>query len=1003
MKIESSESTAPASAIGPPGSLPLYWKSLEQREGAAEVQAALEREFPAGAAEMSDGIGRRSFIRLLGASLAASGLGACPRAPPEKILPYGRQPLGLTPGNPLHYATALPIDGFAAGLLVTSWEGRPTKVEGNPLHPINLGSAGVAEQASILQLYDPQRARQIKFRGVPKALKTFLSEIVRRSRHLQQDGGAGLRFLFEPTGSPTIEAFRSRIRARFPVSKFYSYGALSADNAYRGSQIAFGRMLEVIPNLERASVILSLEADFLECRGPNLRDVRGFARRRDPGPRMNRLYVAESTLSITGMNADHRLPVRPSVVERLTLALVVELARGHSVSALAGIADAVGGRTSEGEARWVKAVAADLVRHRGESIVLVGPRQHPLVHALGSAINAALGNIGQTLQLVSPALLDVRSGPSALAELTEEMRAGDIDTLVINAYNPVYSAPADVPFAQELAKVPSSIYLGLYEDETSEQVGWMIPAVHPFESWADARAPDGTVSITQPLIAPLFNGVTELEVLAALLEERDRSPYELLKGAWRRTARVSDFESRWETWLGNGVVSGTGSAAVSAPIAWDSLIGAVRSARPPAQETSDPASLELSFIRDYKLADGRFANNAWLQELPDPVTKLTWDNAALISPATARRLQVDRGDVVRLQYQGQQLAVPVYVLPGHADGVVSLPLGYGRSGTENVARGVGFNAFTLRRSDAPWFDKGLRVERTGAVHKLAVTHDHWSMEGRPVAIDMARADIEASTRRLESEREPLKSILSEVSYDAAPYRWAMAIDLNRCTGCSACVVACQSENNIPVVGKENVLWSREMHWLRVDRYFCGSVENPRVVTQPVACVHCEKAPCEYVCPVNATVHSDEGLNEMVYNRCVGTRYCSNNCPYKVRRFNYLHYTDQMPKTKRMAMNPDVTVRARGVMEKCTYCVQRIERARITAQMEHRKIDESELRTACQQSCPAQAISFGSLNDPNSAVSQLHRDPRRYDLLHDLGTLPRTAYLARVRNLNPELG
>jgi len=977
-----------------------YWKSIEERAGAPELQAALEREFPVGAAELSDGIGRRSFIRLLGASLAASGLGACPRAPPEKILPYGRQPPTLTPGNPVHFATALPVDGYAAGLLVTSWEGRPTKVEGNPQHPSNLGASGIIDQASILQLYDPQRARLVKYRGVPKALKTFLSDLTRRAGQMQQNGGAGLRFLFEPTGSPTLAAFRSRIQARFPRSRFYSYGALSEENIYRGAQIAFGRPLELLPDFEKASVIVSLEADFLECRGAHLRDVRGFSRRRDPGPTMNRLYLAESTLSITGMMADHRLRLRPSQIEGLTMALVAQLARAQSISSLSTLASVAESRAGKSDAPWVKAVAADLARHRGDSIVLAGPRQPPLVHALALAINAALGNLGSTLQLIAPPLLDVRSGTSELNELSEEIKAGTVDTLVITAYNPVYSAPADVLFAQRLSSVPNSVYLGLYEDETTEKVGWMIPAAHPLESWGDARARDGTVSITQPLIDPLFNGITEVEVLAPFLDERDRTPYELVKSAWRRTARVPDFESNWESWLGSGVIPGTASTQVVAPILWDSVIAAARSAAPPSPSKD---SLELAFIRDYKVGDGRFANNAWLQELPDPVTKLTWDNAALLSPATAHRLQLERGDLVRLEYRGQNLVAPVFILPGHADDVVSVSLGYGRLGTESIARGVGFNACSLRHSEHPWFDQGLRLEKIGGRHKLAITHDHWSMAGRPLAMEMTLAEVGKAPSPLEHLRGPVETLYRPVDYDAAPYRWAMAIDLNRCTGCSACVVACQSENNIPVVGKENVLWSREMHWLRIDRYFSGSLEDPGVITQPVACVHCEKAPCEYVCPVNATVHSDEGLNEMVYNRCVGTRYCSNNCPYKVRRFNYLHYTDHKPPTERMAMNPDVTVRARGVMEKCSYCVQRIERVRIQAQIEHRKINESELRTACQQACPAQAIQFGSLNDPNSIVSKQHRDSRRYDLLHELGTQPRTAYLARIKNLNPELG
>jgi molybdopterin-containing oxidoreductase family iron-sulfur binding subunit len=575
---------------------------------------------------------------------------------------------------------------------------------------------------------------------------------------------------------------------------------------------------------------------------------------------------------------------------------------------------------------------------------------------------------------------------------------------VITARNPVYNAPADLDFAARLASVPNSIYHGLYEDETWATVAWAIPAAHPLETWSDARAHDGTISIAQPLIAPLFNGLPELELMASFVGITDKSAYQILKEFWIEKGPANGFEQSWERWLADGFIRDTAFSAVQATLRPDALASAIRDWAVQSQSQTESAadSLELSFVGDYKVYDGRFANNAWLQELPDPITKLTWDNAALISSATARRLGLEHGDVVLLQCHGRQLEAPVFILPGHADDTMSLPLGYGRSGSENVARGVGFSAYALRRSSAPWFDKGLRVKKQQRKHKFAVTHDHWSIEGRELAIESTLEQFQKNPGALDALRGPTETLYKQVSYDKEQYKWAMAIDLSRCTGCSACVIACQAENNIPVVGKVNVLKNREMHWLRIDRYFSGTVEDPGVITQPVACVHCEKAPCEYVCPVNATVHSDEGLNEMVYNRCVGTRYCSNNCPYKVRRFNYLHYNQNRPKTERMLMNPDVTVRARGVMEKCTYCVQRIERTRIQTRIEDRAIREGELTPACAQACPGQAITFGSLNDPDSAVGRLHRDPRRYDLLHELGTQPRTAYLARIKNPNPEL-
>jgi molybdopterin-containing oxidoreductase family iron-sulfur binding subunit len=956
-----------------------------------------------GAAELSDGMERRTFIQLLGATLALSGLGACSRRPAEKILPYTRQPPDLTPGVPLHFATTLMLSGYGTGLLVTNWDGRPTKVEGNPLHPASLGAAGVFEQASLLQLYDPHRARVLKYRGVPKAWKTFLSQTQRRSQNLAQaDKGARLRFLLEPTSSPTVNDLRLRILDRFPNARFYSYDPVGSESAYRGSKLAFGRSLEAIPDFEKANVVLSLESDFLQGTGPALQQVRAFARRRDPGPNMNRLYAVESTLSVTGMMADHRLRLRSSEIAGFVAALAAQLARDQRYAALSNLF-AVGAAepAAPERKRWIRSVAGDLAKNAGRSLVLVGPRQPAEVHAAAYAINAALGNIGGPLRLVAPTVLDLESGPESLGRLANEMKNGAVDTLVITARNPAYTAPVDLSFGDLASSVPNAIYRGLYEDETSARCAWHIPAAHPFESWADARAQDGTQSLVQPMIAPLFNGITEIELLSAFLGEADKSAYQILKEFWQQKAGAVDFERKWEGWLADGIIAGTAAPLERVEVQWGSLSSALRASKQLSQP--DPAALEVSFAADYKVHDGRFANNAWLQELPDPVTKLTWDNAALISPTTARDLELQTGDLVELEYRGSQVSAPVLVLPGHVDGAVTLPLGYGRDGSESVARGVGFNASLLRRSHAPWFDSGLKLKKSGGRYPLSITQAHWSMEGRDLAMEATLADFQRDKLGLDHLRGTPESLYTPVDYQQQPFKWAMALDLNRCTGCSACVVACQSENNIPVVGKEQVGRSREMHWLRIDRYFTGPLENPTAITQPVACVHCEKAPCEYVCPVNATVHSDEGLNEMVYNRCIGTRYCSNNCPYKVRRFNFLHYTQNKTPTEKMAMNPDVTVRARGVMEKCSYCVQRIERARIQSRIEGRPLQDGELMTACQQACPAEAISFGSLHDTNSRVSELHRDARRYDLLQDLGTRPRTAYLARIKNPNPELG
>ena len=979
-----------------------HWRSLEELQGSIEFQKALEREFPAGAAELADGLDRRSFIQLLGASLAASALGGCTSAPAERILPYTHQPPGLTPGNPLHFATALSLGGRAVGVLATSWEGRPTKLEGNPLHPSSQGSAGVFEQAALLQLYDPQRARLVKHRGVPVAWKTFLTELSRRLPQMRRSNGAGLRFLLEPTASPVLTDLETRIQQAFPASRFYHYEPLSDDNGRRGTQIAFGQALEPQWDFSRAEVVVSLEADFLASSGPHLRSTRAFAQRRDPGQPMNRLYVVESNLSITGTIADHRLRLPPSEIQTFALELLAEVGRQPGLGFLLGTFQGAGPPGGGAHAKWARALAADLFRHRGRSLVLAGPGQPPVVHGVAHAINAFLGNIGQTVQFIRALETAGDSGVASLSALADDIKALRVDTLVISARNPVYTAPGDLDFSSKLALVPNSIYHGLYEDETWRYAAWGIPAAHPLETWSDARGHDGTISILQPLIAPLFNGIPELELIASFLGVVDKSAHQILQEFWIGRAPGGDFESRWDQWLASGLIPASAAPVVSATIRLDAVAAAIQAAvksrRAPAKHSN---ALEIAFCADYKVYDGRFANNAWLQELPDPITKLTWDNAALLSPATATRLELKRGDVVSIEYRGRRIEAPILVLPGHADEVISLPLGYGRTGAESVARDVGFNAFVLRDSSAPWFDKGVTVTKQKRTHPLAITHDHWSMEGRELAIEDNVQHFQQHPGELDEHRGPVEA-LYQVTYDKENYQWAMAVDLSRCTGCSACVVACQAENNIPVVGKQQVLKSREMHWLRIDRYFTGSLEEPGVITQPVACVHCEAAPCEYVCPVNATVHSDEGLNEMVYNRCVGTRYCSNNCPYKVRRFNYLHYTQQTPSSERMLMNPDVTVRARGVMEKCTYCVQRIERARIHSRIEGRAIRDGELTTACAQACPAQALTFGTLSDASSVVARLHRDRRRYDLLHELGTRPRTAYLIRIKNPNPEL-
>ncbi|QRK13446.1 TAT-variant-translocated molybdopterin oxidoreductase [Archangium violaceum] len=991
-----------------------YWRSLEEKLNKPEYLEESRPEFPEGADLPPTGVARREFMQLLGASLALAGATACSTRPvDERMVPYTRTPPELVPGNPLHYATGMTFGGHTSGLLVMTREGRPIKVEGNPQHPVNLGAAGPFEQAFLLSLYDPQRARVLRYRKEPRSLRTFGEELgTVIARAAQQNGGARVRFLSEPNTSPVLGDLRSRIQQRLPNARFHSYTAVTQDPASEGSRAVFGQPATPLYDFSKADVIVSLDADFLESRPSNLAYARAFARRRDPAEgNLNRLYVAEPRFSITGGMADHRL--RVTSAEVLAVAAAIASRVGGGVEGLAGAA-AAKAQLNAAHQKWVDAVAADLRAAAGRSVVVPGERQPAVVHALAAALNTALGNVGQTVRYI-PAVIDERTGAASLRPLVDELRNGAVDVLVITSWNPLYRSPVDLGLQEVLDPKTNPnrnkltvVYTSLFEDETSAYADWFIPAAHELEAWSDGRAIDGTVSIVQPLIQPLFNGVPAAELYALFLGEPFRSSYQILRDFYRgRAAADTDFETAWETWVSVGIVPGSALAPLAGTPNVEGARALVDAYTPPAA-----GGLEVNFVPDYKVYDGQFANMSWLQELPDPISKMTWDNAAYISPATAEKLGLEPGDVAMLTYRDRQMEVPVWILPGTADNVVVLPLGYGRTGLfETIAREVGFNANRVRTMDAPWFDGGAKLEKTRGTHTFALSQSHWRMEGRPLALDMSVAQFR---KEQELEKRHASPILARVrgdvenanllpNYEYNDYKWGMAIDLARCTGCSACVVACQAENNIPVVGKEQVIRSREMQWLRIDRYFSGDeLHDPEMIMQPVMCVHCEKAPCEYVCPVNATVHSDEGLNEMIYNRCVGTRYCSNNCPYKVRRFNYLHYSADKTPTQKMQMNPDVTVRNRGVMEKCTYCVQRIERVRIKARVEKRPIFEKELQTACQQTCPTEAIVFGTLSDPNAQVTKHHNDERAYKLLNELGTRPRTAHLIRLRNPNPAL-
>ena len=970
-----------------------YWRSLEELSETEDFRDLMRQEFPQQAAAWHDPLSRRRFLQLMGASLALAGVGACTRSPEEKIMPYVRQPEEIVQGMPLFFATAMPFSGFGYGVLAESHMGRPTKIEGNPQHPASLGATDAFGQASVLTLYDPDRSQVITHTGMIRTWGAFVAALNGALNDQRASGGRGLRVLTETVTSPTLVQQLQTMLERFPAAQWHQFEPASSDAARAGARLTFGEDLNTQYHFDRAEVILALDADFLSWGPAALRYARDYAARRqvwEGQQTMNRLYAVESAPSITGSMADHRLPLRSSEVTALARAVAQELgasgAQGSTAQAAATAAPA----------RWVSAVADDLRQHRGASIVVAGEQQPPVVHALAHAMNYALGNIGITVVYTDPVEATPVDHMASLRQLVSDMEAGIVELLLIIGGNPVYTAPADLHFAQHLVKVPLRVHLSLFNDETSALCHWHIPETHYLESWGDIRAYDGTVTIIQPLIAPLYASRSAHEVLAALMGQPDGRAYDIVRNYWRSQYAGEDFERFWRTALHDGLIPDTALE----PRTTDGLRLILADVELPA---SAPSGLELVFRPDPTIWDGSFANNGWLQELPKPLTKLTWDNVALISPNTAQRLGLAKEDLVELRYRGRSVLAPVWVMPGHADEAVTVSLGYGRWRAGRIGTSLGFNAYALRTSDAPWFGTGLEIHKTGGRYLLATTQEHFRMEGRNL---VRAATLEeylthpGFAHALGHEPAPGQTLYPLYAYPG--YAWGMAIDLNTCIGCSACVVACQAENNIPIVGKIEVERGREMHWLRIDRYYKGELDAPETYYQPVLCMHCEMAPCEVVCPVAATVHSHEGLNDMVYNRCVGTRYCSNNCPYKVRRFNFFQYADYDTPSLKLLQNPDVTVRSRGVMEKCTYCVQRINAGRIRADQEGRPIRDLEVITACQAACPTEAIVFGNINDPHSRVAKMKATPLNYGILTELNTRPRTTYLARLRNPNPEL-
>ncbi len=971
---------------------PEYWRSLEELAGSSEFQEMMHREFPKGASEWLDAVSRRGFLKLMGASLAMAGMTACTKQPLEPIVPYVRQPEEVIPGRPLFFATAFTLGGYAGPILVESHLYRPTKIEGNEQHPASLGGTDVFAQASILGMYDPDRSQTIAHLGDVQTWGSFL-EAIRGPLNAQKAvQGAGIRILTRTVSSPALADQLKTVLKLYPQAKWHVYEPVNRDNVLEGAKLAFGQPVETQYKLENADVIVSLDADFLYAGFPgSTRYIRDFAKRRNPDAgNMSRLYVVESTMSSTGAKADHRLPVRAGDVATFASHLQAAIGSYEPVLTL----------EHPEQQKFANALVQELRNHRGSSVVIPGDHQPPAVHALAHAINAKLGNIGKTVVYTDPVDANPVNQTDSIKDLVADMRAGKVDMLFILGGNPAYDAPADLGFADALknTSIPMRVHLGLYQDETAELCQWHVNEAHYLESWGDARAYDGTVSIVQPLIAPLYGGKSAYELTALLAGQAEATGHEIVQGYWQKQHPGADFEAFWRKSLHDGWIEGT---------AFTPKAVTLKSANFPVSPISDGKSIEINFRRDPCVYDGCFSNNGWLQELPKPMSKMTWDNPVQIGPAMAGRMDLKSEDLVTLELNGKKVTAPIWIQAGHPDNSVTVFLGYGRKRAGRAGTGAGFDMYPLRSSATPWFTTGVNITKAGGTYKLATTQGYQTMDtpegARPQVREASLEEYRKEPGFARDEEPPAElTLYKPYPYDKELYVWGMAIDLNACVGCNNCIVACQSENNIPVVGKEQVVIGRHMHWLRVDAYYQGDRDSPKAYFQPVPCQQCENAPCEVVCPVGATVHSTEGLNDMVYNRCVGTRYCSNNCPYKVRRFNFLLFQDWETPQLKMMRNPDVTVRSRGVMEKCTYCIQRITQHRIDSEREDRKIQDGELQTACQQSCPADAITFGNINDPNSRVSKAKAIARNYSLLADLNTRPRTTYLAEIRNPNPEL-
>ncbi|MCW8193781.1 4Fe-4S dicluster domain-containing protein [Proteobacteria bacterium 005FR1] len=967
---------------------------------------------------------RRRFLKMMAASMGAAGLGpgltACVKGPAEEIVPYVDAPEIIVPGKARYYSSVFTRNGYGYGVVAESHQGRPTKIEGNPMHPASLGASDVFMQAELLNLYDPDRSRAVQENGEIRSQGNLRLALANKREQWSSSRGRGLRILTPLVTSPSLASQIRELLRVYPEARWHQWQPINDDKALQGARLAFGRDLAVDYRLAQADVVLQLDGDLLSELPGSLHYARDFARRREPLGNMSRVYAVESQPGLIGAMADHRLGANALLIEQLARHLSAQLT-GRPVDPSETSA------LSDEQQRWLQRCARDLREHAGRSLVIAGAQQSPSVHALAHWINDYLGNAGTTVIYREPVAQRSELLTESLQDLSRDIATGEVDSLLMIDCNPVFDAPADFEFGQHLKAVPFTAHIGLYFDETAALSRWHIPLSHALESWGDARAFEGTIAIQQPLISPLYDTVSPYSLLAFLSGDIWRSDYDCVRRYWADVFSGGDSEQRWRRMLIRGVLEDSASALLAPSLQKDAIAALNFEPQP-------EGGLLLQFAPDPRLWDGRYANNAWLQELPQPLTKTTWGNALLMSPALAAAHDLSPGDLVQIDFGDAGLEAPVWPMPGHPDDAVSITLGYGRNikptqapADEDGAIGnaVGADAYPLRMSDNLALRAGATLRKTGRSVALARSQHQSTPEGRePVreaTLDFFR-DNPAFIASDESAHNPEKSLYPEPTpepFATAGYEWGMSVDLNACIGCGACSLACQAENNIPVVGREQVLEGRLMHWLRIDRYYSSgsssssssesfSDSNNALVSrdadvqthfQPMLCQHCENAPCEYVCPVGATVHDSEGLNVMVYNRCIGTRDCSQNCPYKVRRFNFLEYNYDQPRTDAMApaRNPDVTVRSRGVMEKCTYCLQRISETRREAKKEGRPIRDGEVLTACQQSCPTQAIVFGDVSDPDTRVSKAKRHPLSYSVLAPLNTRPRTTYVARIRN------